>query len=200
MNEVVMVSTARTPIGKAYRGSLNATHAPTLGAHAVRHAVERAGIEPDEVEDVLMGCGRMEGTAGENVARQVALRAGLPVTVSGVTVNRLCSSGLQTIAMGARDPVRRSVDRSGGRSRYDLVRAERAHESLHGPGSLAGRPSSVDLPDDARHGGSRRDALRHRPRTTGRVRAAQPAARARSSGTRPVRGRNRADRSRAVRD
>jgi acetyl-CoA C-acetyltransferase len=102
MNEAVVVSTARTPIGKAYRGSLNATYAPTLGAHAVRHAVERAGIEPAEVEDVLMGCGRPEGTAGENVARQIALRAGLPVTVPGVTVNRLCSSGLQTIAMGAR--------------------------------------------------------------------------------------------------
>jgi acetyl-CoA C-acetyltransferase len=102
MNEVVVVSTARTPIGKAYRGSLNATHGPTLGAHAVRHAVQRAGIEAGEVEDVLMGCGRPEGTAGENVARQVALRAGLPVSVPGATVNRLCSSGLQTIAMGAR--------------------------------------------------------------------------------------------------
>ncbi|WP_176053370.1 acetyl-CoA C-acyltransferase [Paraburkholderia caribensis] len=102
MNEVVVISTARTPIGKAYRGSLNATHAPTLGAHAVRHAVLRAGVEAGEIEDVLMGCGRPEGTAGENVARQIALRAGLPVTVPGVAVNRLCSSGLQTIAMGAR--------------------------------------------------------------------------------------------------
>ncbi|WP_414447013.1 acetyl-CoA C-acyltransferase [Burkholderia sp. 22PA0099] len=102
MNEAVIVSTARTPIGKAYRGSLNATHAPTLGAHVVRHAIERAGIEPCEIDDVLIGCGRPEGTAGENVARQVALRAGLPISVPGVTINRLCSSGLQTIAMGAR--------------------------------------------------------------------------------------------------
>jgi acetyl-CoA C-acetyltransferase len=102
MKEVVVVSTARTPIGKAFRGSLNATHAPTLGAHAVAHAVERAGVDPAQIEDVLMGCGRPEGTAGENVARQIALRAGLPVSVPGVTINRLCSSGLQAIVFGAR--------------------------------------------------------------------------------------------------
>ncbi|WP_213938681.1 acetyl-CoA C-acyltransferase [Pseudomonas sp. dw_612] len=101
MNEVVILSTARTPIGKAYRGALNATHGATLGGHAVEHALARSGLEAGDIDDVLMGCGRPEGTAGENIARQVALRAGLPVSVPGVTINRLCSSGLQSIAMGA---------------------------------------------------------------------------------------------------
>ena len=101
MTEAVIVSTARTPIGKAYRGFLNNTHGSDLGAHAVRHALERAGAEPGEVEDVLMGAGNPEGATGSNIARQIALRAGLPVGVSGVTVNRFCSSGLQTVALAA---------------------------------------------------------------------------------------------------
>ncbi|NLD69509.1 MAG: acetyl-CoA C-acyltransferase [Limnobacter sp.] len=101
MKEAVIVSTARTPIGKAYKGAFNATHGATLGGHVVREAIARAGVAPDEVEDVLMGCARPEGATGGNIARQIALRAGLPVTASGVTVNRFCSSGLQTIAMAA---------------------------------------------------------------------------------------------------
>jgi acetyl-CoA C-acetyltransferase len=101
MPEAVIVSTARTPIGKAYRGYLNDTHGSDLGAHVVTHAVQRAGIDPSEVEDVLMGVGNPEGATGSNIARQIVLRAGLPVTVSGVTVNRFCSSGLNTIALAA---------------------------------------------------------------------------------------------------
>ena len=101
MNDAVIVSTARTPIGKAYRGAFNNTHGAVLGGHVVRHAVERAGIDPGEVEDIIMGCGMPEGATGGNIARQIAIRAGLPVTVSGVTVNRFCSSGLQAIAMAA---------------------------------------------------------------------------------------------------
>ncbi len=101
MTEAVIVSTARTPIGKAYRGAFNNTHGATLGAHVVKHAAERAGIDGAEIEDVLMGSAMPEGATGENIARQIALRAGLPVSVSGVTVNRFCSSGLQTIAMAA---------------------------------------------------------------------------------------------------
>jgi acetyl-CoA C-acetyltransferase len=101
MREAVIVSTARTPIGKAYRGAFNNTHGADLGAHSVKHAVERAGVAPDEVEDVLMGCALPEGAAGGNIARQIALRAGLPVTVSAATVNRFCSSGMQAIAMAA---------------------------------------------------------------------------------------------------
>ncbi len=101
MNEAVIVSTARTAIGKAYRGAFNNTHGADLGAHAVKNAVERAGVDPAEIEDVLMGCANPEGATGGNVARQIALRAGLPETTSGATVNRFCSSGMQTIAMAA---------------------------------------------------------------------------------------------------
>ncbi|SET61080.1 acetyl-CoA C-acyltransferase [Oceanicella actignis] len=101
MREAVILSTARTGIGKAFRGSLNMTHGATMGGHALEHAVKRAGIDPAEVEDVIMGCGLPEAATGGNIARQIALRAGLPVTACGVTVNRFCSSGLQAIAMAA---------------------------------------------------------------------------------------------------
>jgi acetyl-CoA C-acetyltransferase len=101
MREAVIVSTARTPIGKAYRGAFNNTHGADLGAHSVKHAVERAGVEPGEVEDVLMGCALPEGATGGNIARQIAIRAGMPVTVPGATINRFCSSGMQAIAMAA---------------------------------------------------------------------------------------------------
>jgi len=101
MREAVIVSTARTPIGKAYRGAFNNTHGAILGGHAVKHAVERSGVEPSEVEDIIMGCGTPEGATGVNIARQSGIRAGLPVSTAGVTVNRFCSSGMQTIAMAA---------------------------------------------------------------------------------------------------
>ncbi len=101
MKEAVIVSTARTALAKSWKGALNMTHGATLGAHVVQHAVDRAGVEASEVEDVLMGCAYPEGATGVNIARQIALRAGLPVTVPGATVNRFCSSGLQTIAMAA---------------------------------------------------------------------------------------------------
>ena len=101
MTNAVIVSTARTPLAKSWKGSFNMTHGATLGGHAVQHAIARAGIEAAEVEDVLMGCATPEGATGSNIARQIALRAGCPVTVSGMTVNRFCSSGLQTIALAA---------------------------------------------------------------------------------------------------
>ena len=101
MTRAVIVSTARTPLAKSWKGAFNMTHGATLGGFAVRAAVERAGIEAAEVEDVLMGCANPEGATGMNIARQVALAAGMPVTVSGVTINRFCSSGLQTIAMAS---------------------------------------------------------------------------------------------------
>jgi acetyl-CoA C-acetyltransferase len=101
MTEAVIVSTARTPLCKSWRGAFNMTHGATLGAHVVRHAVSRAGVDPAEVEDVIMGCAHPEGATGANIARQIALRAGLPVGTAGVTVNRFCSSGLQTIAMAS---------------------------------------------------------------------------------------------------
>jgi acetyl-CoA C-acetyltransferase len=99
--QAVIVSTARTALGKSWRGAFNMTHGATLGGHVVRAALERARVEPEAVEDVLMGCANPEGTTGWNIARQIALRAGLPVAVPGVTVNRFCSSGLQTIALAA---------------------------------------------------------------------------------------------------
>ncbi|CAJ0783731.1 acetyl-CoA C-acyltransferase [Ralstonia thomasii] len=101
MTEAVIVSTARTGLAKSWKGAFNMTHGATLGGHAVQHAIERAKIEPGEVEDILMGCANPEGATGANIARQIALRAGCPVTVPGATVNRFCSSGLQTIAMAA---------------------------------------------------------------------------------------------------
>ena len=101
MTEAVIVSTARTGLAKSWKGAFNMTHGATLGGHAVQHAIARAKIEPGEVEDVLMGCANPEGATGANIARQIALRAGCPVTVPGATVNRFCSSGLQTIAMAA---------------------------------------------------------------------------------------------------
>ena len=101
MTNAVIVSTARTPLTKSWKGAFNMTHGATLGGHAVQHAVERAGIDAAEVEDVIMGCANPEGATGANIARQIALKAGLPITVSGMTVNRFCSSGLQTIALAA---------------------------------------------------------------------------------------------------
>jgi acetyl-CoA C-acetyltransferase len=101
MTNAVIVSTARTPLTKSWKGAFNMTHGATLGGHAVQHAVARAGIDAAEIEDVIMGCANPEGATGMNIARQIALKAGLPITVSGMTVNRFCSSGLQTIALAA---------------------------------------------------------------------------------------------------
>ncbi len=101
MTSALIVSTARTPLAKSWKGSFNMTHGATLGGHAVEHAIKRAGIEAAEVEDVIIGCATPEGATGSNIARQIALRAGCPITVSGMTVNRFCSSGLQTIALAA---------------------------------------------------------------------------------------------------
>ncbi len=126
MREAVIVSTARTPIGKAYRGAFNNTEAPTLGAHAVKHAVERAGIDPAEVEDVIMGCAMPQGSQGGNVARQIALAAGLPVTTAGMTVDRQCSSGMMAIALAAKTIISDGVDImvGGGLESISLVQNE----------------------------------------------------------------------------
>ena len=101
MRDAVIVSTARTPLAKSWRGAFNMTHGATLGAAAVSAALERAGVEGGDVEDVIMGCANPEGATGLNIARQIAIRSGMPVTVSGLTVNRFCSSGLQAIALAA---------------------------------------------------------------------------------------------------
>ena len=101
MSNAVIVSTARTPLAKSWKGAFNMTHGATLGGHVVKHALQRAGIDAAAVEDVIMGCANPEGATGANIARQIALMAGCPVTVSGMTVNRFCSSGLQTIALAS---------------------------------------------------------------------------------------------------
>jgi acetyl-CoA C-acetyltransferase len=101
MPDAVVVSTARTPLCKSWRGAFNMTHGATMGGHALRHAIERAELDPADIDDVIMGCANPEGATGRNIARQIAIRAGCPVTTSGMTINRFCSSGLQTIAMAA---------------------------------------------------------------------------------------------------
>jgi acetyl-CoA C-acetyltransferase len=101
MTEAVIVSTARTPLCKSWRGALNMTHGAKMGGHVVHAAMQRAKVDPDEVEDVIIGCANPEGATGWNIARQIAIRAGCPDTVPGMTVNRFCSSGLQTIALAA---------------------------------------------------------------------------------------------------
>ncbi|HZK81088.1 MAG TPA: beta-ketoacyl synthase N-terminal-like domain-containing protein, partial [Humisphaera sp.] len=101
MTDAVIVSTARTGLAKSWRGAFNMTHGATLGGHVVKHAIERAQLDAAEVEDVIMGCANPEGATGANIARQIALRAGCPVTTAGFTVNRFCSSGLQTIVLAA---------------------------------------------------------------------------------------------------
>src|ERR1700688_197384 len=101
MREAAIVSAARTPIGKAFRGAFNQTHGAMLAGHVVKHAVERAAVDPAEVEDVILGVGMPEGATGHNLGRTAALRAGLPVSVPGTTINRYCASGLQAISAAA---------------------------------------------------------------------------------------------------
>ena len=194
MPEAVIVSTARTPIGKAYRGYLNDTHGSDMGAHAVTHAVSRAGVDPSEIEDVIMGAGNPEGATGSNIARQIALRAGFPVSVAGVTVNRFCSSGLNTIAMAANSIMAGQGDIivAGGLESISLTQNEHANkyrlrgEWLHGA-------QARHLHVDAGNGGDRLEALRHfaaRRRTSTPSRASSappPPSRPASSTTRSCR-------------
>ena len=129
MREAVIVSTARTPIGRAYKGAFNDTHGAVLGGHVVREAVRRARLAPEEIEDVVLGCGRPEGATGANIARQAALAAGLPVEVSGLTVSRMCSSGLQAIAIAAQRIIAGEADAfvAGGLESISLV--QNAHSN-----------------------------------------------------------------------
>ena len=143
MSDAVIVSTARTGLAKSWRGALNMTHGATLGGHVVKAAVERARIDPAEVEDVIIGCGLPEGTTGGNVARQIALRAGLPVTTSGVTVNRFCSSGLQAIAMAAQRVI---VDKvpvmvAGGIEQISCVQADLNQRMFQDPWLVEHKPA-----------------------------------------------------------
>src|SRR6516165_299989 len=140
MPEAVIVSTARTPIGKAYRGAFNMTHGAELGGHVVKQAVGRAGVDPAEVEDVILGCALPERATGQNIARLSAIRAGLPVTVAGMTVNRFCSSGLQTIAIAAQRIIAGEADVivAGGLESISLVQDGR--QPVHEDWLLAHKP------------------------------------------------------------
>ncbi len=142
MSRAVIVSTARTPLAKSWKGAFNMTHGATLGGFAVRAAVERAGIDAADIEDVLMGCANPEGATGANIARQIALRAGLPVTVSGATVNRFCSSGLQTIAMAAQRIIagEGEVYVAGGVESISCVQQEMNQHMLSDPALQKSKP------------------------------------------------------------
>ncbi|MFM9939249.1 MAG: acetyl-CoA C-acyltransferase [Hyphomicrobiaceae bacterium] len=134
MTDAVIVSTARTPIGRAFRGAFNNTHGATLGGHVVAEAAKRAKLDPAEIDDVLMGCAMPEGATGGNIARQIAVRAGFPVSVPGVTVNRFCSSGLQTIAMAAQR-IRsdgEGIFVAGGLESVSLVQGNQTNQNVLG--------------------------------------------------------------------
>jgi acetyl-CoA C-acetyltransferase len=142
MTAAVIVSTARTPLAKSWKGSFNMTHGATLGGHAVEHAIRRAGIEAGEVDDVIMGTASPEGATGANIARQIALRAGCPVTVSGMTVNRFCSSGLQTIALAAQRVIAGEGDIyvAGGVESISCVQNEMNQHMLADPWLVKNKP------------------------------------------------------------
>jgi acetyl-CoA C-acetyltransferase len=142
MSQAVIVSTARTPLAKSWKGAFNMTHGASLGGFAVRAAVERAGVDPGAVEDVLMGCANPEGATGMNIARQIALAAGLPVTTSGLTVNRFCSSGLQTIALASQRIVagEGEVFVAGGVESISCVQQEMNQHMLLDPALQKAKP------------------------------------------------------------
>ena len=142
MTRAVIVSTARTPLTKSWKGAFNMTHGATLGGHVVRHAVQRADIDPAAIEDVLMGCANPEGATGMNIARQAALMADLPITVSGATVNRFCSSGLQTIAMASQRIIagEGEVYVAGGVESISCVQQEMNQHMLTDPALIEKKP------------------------------------------------------------
>ena len=148
MKEAVIVSTARTPIGKAYRGGFNNLQAPTMGAHAIRAAVERAGIEGDRVEDCIMGAALTQGTSGMNIGRNASLRAGLPVTVSGMTIDRQCSSGLMAVATAAKQVMYDGMDCvvGGGLDSISLVQNEHMNGHRLVDDELVGMQKDIYMP------------------------------------------------------
>ena len=176
MPEAAIVSTARTPIGKAFRGAFNKTHGAVLAGHAIKHAVERARVEPDEVEDVILGCAMPEGATGHNIARLSAVRAGLPVTTAATTINRFCSSGLQAISMAANRVVMEAVPVAvaGGVESISLVQNNQNTHHFTEEWLMANKPDlwmpMIDTADlvAERHGVGRE--------TQGRIRAHEPAA------------------------
>lgn len=143
MREAVIVSTARTPIGRAFRGAFNDTHGAVLAGHAVEHAVARSGLDPAEIEDVTLGCGLPEGATGNNIARLAAIRAGLPETSSAVTVNRYCASGLQAIVQAAQRVIVDGVPAAvaGGVESISLVQNDLNTTRYEEPGLMEREPA-----------------------------------------------------------
>ena len=183
MTDVAIVSTARTGLAKSWKGAFNMTYAPTLAAHSIRHAVQRAGIDPGEVEDVILGSSLLEGTTGGNVARIAALRAGLPVTTAGVSINRFCSSGLQAIAMAAQRII---VDKvpvmvAGGVESISCVQNEVNRHMRQDPAMLEMKPeiywNMMQTAEQVakRYGISREDQDAYGARSQQRAAAAQAA-------------------------
>src|SRR5690554_5214941 len=148
MTDAVIVATARTPIGKAYRGGLNDTDGHVLGAHAIRHALARSGLDVGEIEDVVLGCAMQEGTTGLNVARRALLTAGLPVTVAGTTIDRQCSSGLNAMAVLANairnDGVAAGI--AGGLESISLVQNDHRNTFRLFDKKLSGPAADVYMP------------------------------------------------------
>ena len=151
MREAVIVSTARTPIGRAYRGAFNDTQGQALAGHVVAEAVRRARIDPAEVEDVVLGAALQQGSTGFNVARQAAIRAGLPASVAGMTIDRQCSSGLMAIATAAKEIVHDGMSIAvGGGLEFDLAGPERQAQPVPRARPVAGRASARPLHGDDR--------------------------------------------------
>jgi acetyl-CoA C-acetyltransferase len=186
MREAVIVSTARTPIGKAYRGAFNNTESPTLAGHAIRHAVERAGVAPEEVEDVIMGCALPQGSQAPNIARLAALAGGLPVTTAGMTVDRQCASGMMAIAAAAHSILHDGVDImvGGGLDSISLVQNEHMNQHRSVDPRLVAMHEHIHMPmlDTAevvaeRYGVSREDQDAYALQSQQRTAAGQQAGR-----------------------
>lgn len=181
MKEAVVLSTARTGLAKSFRGAFNDTHGATIAGHALEHAVARAGIEPGEIEDVILGCGLPEAATGKNIARLAAIRAGLPVSAGGVTVNRFCSSGLQAIAMAAQRVIVDGVPvmAAGGVESISLTQANLNQTRLQEPWLMEHKPelyhSMIETADlvASRYGVSREDQDAYALKSQQRTAAAQ---------------------------
>jgi acetyl-CoA C-acetyltransferase len=191
--EAVIVSTARTPLGKSWRGAFNLSHGAVLGGHVVRAAIDRAKLDPGEVEDVVMGCGLPEGATGSNIARIIANAAGCPVTVSGVTISRFCSSGLNSIALAAQRILAGEGDIyvAGGVESISCVQNELNQHMLRDPATMRRKPELYWPMLQTAETVARR--YQDRPRAAGPLRRAQPATRQCGTGRRALHGRDRAD-------
>ena len=191
MTSAVIVSTARTPLTKSWKGAFNMTHGATLGGHVIEHAIQRAGIDAAEVDDVIMGCGTPEGASGANIARQAALRAGCPITVSGMTVNRFCSSGLQTIALAAQRIIANEGDVyvAGGLETISCTAQEMNMHMLQETWLMKNKPEVYwSMLQTAEQVAKRYNISRE---AMDGIRRLQPAKGQRRAGSRPVQGRNR---------